>query len=207
MLREVLGVLRDAAAVEVGDAEVEQDVEEVREVEQGLVGAVGGVAEEVLHLAVDAENPEGLHQQVEKQQEDDIFDEAVLHGLDIPRGKSRKKTLSKRFSVSILEIMCIFTRFFLTRAMNKEQEDIEVLEEELVENEKSLLLINDDVNTFEYVIDTLMKVCHHTREQAETCAWITHYKGKCAIMHGTFEELKPYYDILLGHQLTVKITD
>ena len=42
--------------------------------------------------------------------------------------------------------------------MNKEQEDIEVLEEELVENEKSLLLINDDVNTFEYVIDTLMKV-------------------------------------------------
>ena len=82
--------------------------------------------------------------------------------------------------------------------MNKEQEDIEVLEEELVENEKSLLLINDDVNTFEYVIDTLMKVC---------CAWITHYKGKCAVMHGSFEELKPYYDILLAHQLTVKITD
>ena len=52
--------------------------------------------------------------------------------------------------------------------MNKEQEDIEVLEEEQVENEKSLLLINDDVNTFEYVIDTLMKVCHHTREQAES---------------------------------------
>ena len=99
--------------------------------------------------------------------------------------------------------------------MNKEQEmiqpgtltDVDVLEEELVENEKCLLLINDDVNTFEYVIDTLMKVCHHTREQAETCAWITHYKGKCAVMHGSFEELKPYYDILLGHQLTVKITD
>ena len=52
--------------------------------------------------------------------------------------------------------------------MNKEQESVDVLEEELVENEKSLLLINDDVNTFEYVIDTLMKVCHHTREQAET---------------------------------------
>ena len=52
--------------------------------------------------------------------------------------------------------------------MNKEQENVDVLEEELVENEKSLLLINDDVNTFEYVIDTLMKVCHHSREQAET---------------------------------------
>ena len=76
---EVLRILRDGAAVEVGDAEVEQNIKEVREVEEGLVGAVGGVAEDVLHLAVDAENPERLHQQVEKQQEDDIFDEAVLH--------------------------------------------------------------------------------------------------------------------------------
>ena len=91
--------------------------------------------------------------------------------------------------------------------MNKEQEFTDTLVDELVENEKSLMLINDDVNTFEYVIDTLMKVCHHTHEQAETCTWITHYKGKCAIMHGSFEELKPYYDILLAHQLTVKIED
>ena len=79
MLREVFRVLGDVAAVEVGDAEVEEDIEEVGEIEERLVGAVGGVAEQVLHLAVDAENPEWLHQQVEKQQEDDIFDEAVLH--------------------------------------------------------------------------------------------------------------------------------
>ena len=79
MFREVLRVLCDGTAVEVGDAEVEQDVEEVGEVEQRLIGAVGGVAEDVLHLTVDAENPERLHQQVEKQQEDDILDEAVLH--------------------------------------------------------------------------------------------------------------------------------
>ena len=110
--------------------------------------------------------------------------------------------------LSLLWKLCVFLpRENCFLEMNKEQESVDVLEEELVENEKSLLLINDDVNTFEYVIDTLMKVCHHTREQAETCAWITHYKGKCAVMHGTFEELKPYYDILLGHQLTVKITD
>lgn len=89
--------------------------------------------------------------------------------------------------------------------MNKEQEDVDVLEEELVENEKSLLLINDDVNTFEYVIRTLMEVCEHRREQAETCAWITHYKGKCAIKHGSFDELKPYYDAMLERHLTVKI--
>ena len=113
----------------------------------------------------------------------------------------------KRFSCLVWEKCVFLPPEKPTYRMNKEQEDIEVLEEELVENEKCLLLINDDVNTFEYVIDTLMKVCHHTREQAETCAWITHYKGKCAVMHGSFEELKPYYDILLGHQLTVKITD
>ena len=86
---EVLRVLRDVAAVEVGDAEVEQDVEEVGKVKQGLVGAVGGVAEDVLHLTVDAENPERLHQQVEKQQENDIFYEAVLH-CDIVRFAPQK---------------------------------------------------------------------------------------------------------------------
>ncbi len=91
--------------------------------------------------------------------------------------------------------------------MNKEQEDIEVMEQQETENEKALLLINDDVNTFDYVINTLMKVCHHTREQAETCAWITHYKGQCAVMHGSFDELKPYYDLLLAHHLTAKISD
>ena len=89
--------------------------------------------------------------------------------------------------------------------MNKEQEVVDVLEEELVENEKSLVLINDDVNTFEHVIRTLMEVCEHSREQAETCAWITHYKGRCAVRHGSFEELKPYYDALLERQLTANI--
>ena len=89
--------------------------------------------------------------------------------------------------------------------MNKEQEDVDVLEEELIENEKSLILINDDVNTFEHVIKSLMEVCGHTHEQAETCAWITHYKGKCAVMHGSFNELKPYYDALFERLLIVKI--
>lgn len=89
--------------------------------------------------------------------------------------------------------------------MNKEQESVDVMTEELIEEEKSLLLHNDDHNTFEYVIQTLVEVCDHTYEQAETCAWITHYKGKCAIKHGTFDELKPYYDAMLNHQLYVSI--
>ena len=79
MLREVFRVLRHSTAVEVGDAEVEEDIEKVGKVKKGLVGAVRSIAKQVLHLTVDAENPERLHQQVEKQQENDIFDEAVLH--------------------------------------------------------------------------------------------------------------------------------
>ena len=55
------------------------------------------------------------------------------------------------------------------------------------------------------VIEVLMKVCHHTLEQAETCAMITHYKGKCAVKSGTYEELEPYYISLLNHHLYAKI--
>lgn len=76
---------------------------------------------------------------------------------------------------------------------------------ELLDNERSLLLLNDDVNTFDYVIEVLMQVCHHTLEQAETCAMITHYKGKCSVKSGTYEELEPYYISLLNHHLYAKI--
>ena len=76
---------------------------------------------------------------------------------------------------------------------------------ELLDNKRSLLLLNDDVNTFDYVIEVLMKVCHHTLEQAETCAMITHYKGKCSVKSGTYEELEPYYISLLNHHLYAKI--
>ena len=89
--------------------------------------------------------------------------------------------------------------------MNKEQEISETLTDELVEDEKTLLLLNDDYNTFEYVIQTLMEVCEHSFEQAETCAWITHYKGKCPIRHGSYDELKPYYVAMCDRHLYVTI--
>jgi len=89
--------------------------------------------------------------------------------------------------------------------MEKEKHQYGNSTDELLEDEKSLILVNDDVNTFDYVIDTLIEVCNHTREQAETCAWITHYKGRCAVKSGSFEELKPYYDSLLNHHLIAKI--
>ena len=89
--------------------------------------------------------------------------------------------------------------------MNQEKYSYNEDDTELLDEEKSLILLNDDVNTFDYVIEVLMKVCHHTLEQAETCAMITHYKGKCSVMSGTYEELEPYYISLLNHHLYAKI--
>ena len=89
--------------------------------------------------------------------------------------------------------------------MNQEKYSYEEESVELLDEEKTLLLLNDDVNTFDYVIEVLVKVCHHTLEQAETCAMITHYKGKCGVKSGTYEDLEPYYISLLNHHLYAKI--
>ena len=54
-----------------------------------------------------------------------------------------------------------------------------------------LVVFNDDVNTFDHVIATLIRVCDHTPEQAEQCTLLIHYKGKCPVKNGTFDFLKP----------------
>lgn len=54
-----------------------------------------------------------------------------------------------------------------------------------------LVVFNDDVNTFDHVIDTLVRVCKHTLEQAEQCTLLIHYTGRCAVKSGTLEFLKP----------------
>ncbi|MBO0947081.1 ATP-dependent Clp protease adaptor ClpS [Fibrella forsythiae] len=64
--------------------------------------------------------------------------------------------------------------------------------DEVVETEVyNLVVFNDEVNTFEYVIDTLIEVCEHSPEQAEQCTLLIHYKGKCTVKNGGFEELVP----------------
>lgn len=70
---------------------------------------------------------------------------------------------------------------------------------------KQLILFNDEINDFDFVISSLMEVCLHTHEQAEQCAMIAHYKGKCAVRNGTFVELKPMYDALTRRNLTMEI--
>lgn len=76
---------------------------------------------------------------------------------------------------------------------------------ESLSKEKFLILYNDEVNSFEFVIETLIDVCGHQPEQAEQCAIITHTKGKCDIKKGTFNNLKPIKDILLLKGLSVVI--
>ena len=70
-----------------------------------------------------------------------------------------------------------------------------------------LIVWNDDVNTFEWVIETLIEVCGHSPEQAEQCSYLIHYKGKCAVKHGEYDELKPMCDAITerGIGATVEI--
>ena len=58
------------------------------------------------------------------------------------------------------------------------------------QQESFLVLHNDEVNTFEFVMETLVDVCKHSMNQAEQCAMITHYKGKCEVLKGELSELK-----------------
>ena len=80
----------------------------------------------------------------------------------------------------------------------------------LTEEEESCHLVvwNDEVNTFDWVIDTLMEVCGHAREQAEQCAYFIHYKGKYAVKHGSYDILKPQCDAITerGINATVEVT-
>ena len=85
----------------------------------------------------------------------------------------------------------------------KIQEDIDVLEQETHKHE--IILHNDDVNTFDHVIDSLILVCDHTDIQAEQCAWLVHLKGKCTVKSGDYEFLKPRCSKLLSLGLSAEI--
>lgn len=71
--------------------------------------------------------------------------------------------------------------------------------------ERNLVLFNDEVNTFDFVIESLVKVCGHEPLQAEQCAIIVHFKGKCTVKQGEFEKLEPMCTALLDRGLTAEI--
>jgi ATP-dependent Clp protease adaptor protein ClpS len=68
-----------------------------------------------------------------------------------------------------------------------------------------IVLFNDDVNTFDHVIQTLVDACNHTFEQAEQCSLLVHYKGKCTVKTGPYDDLKPRCSKLLQAGLSAEI--
>lgn len=75
---------------------------------------------------------------------------------------------------------------------------------ELVEN-KDLIVYNDDFNTFDHVIESLIKVCQHKPIQAEQCTWIIHHNGKCQVKRGDYETLEPMCTALLDRGISAEI--
>ncbi|QOI96479.1 MAG: ATP-dependent Clp protease adaptor ClpS [Flammeovirgaceae bacterium] len=89
--------------------------------------------------------------------------------------------------------------------VTREQELVDVLEVVETTDLLDLVVFNDDFNTFDHVIDTLIRVCRHTVEQAEQCTWIIHHKGKCTVKHGTLAELKPMRDAICEAGIDARI--
>ncbi len=77
--------------------------------------------------------------------------------------------------------------------------------QEITTKNNEIILYNDDVNTFDHVIETLMRVCEHTPEQAEQCSLIVHYNGKCTVKTGPMDKLKPQCTQLLEAGLNAEI--
>ena len=91
------------------------------------------------------------------------------------------------------------------RSAAQEQESVEVLDEVVAADVRDLVVFNDDVNTFDHVIRTLVKVCSHTPEQAEQCAMIVHYRGKCTVKNGSLQELRPMRDAICEAGIDARI--
>tara|TARA_R110000868_G_scaffold349526_2_gene610858 strand:- start:611 stop:886 length:276 start_codon:yes stop_codon:yes gene_type:complete len=87
----------------------------------------------------------------------------------------------------------------------REKTSEELLLEEEVSTQNEIVLFNDDVNTFDHVIETLIYACDHTSEQAEQCALLVHYKGKCTVKTGLYDDLKPRCSMLLEAGLSAEI--
>ncbi|WP_242087439.1 ATP-dependent Clp protease adaptor ClpS [Aestuariivivens sediminis] len=88
---------------------------------------------------------------------------------------------------------------------SKEKTLEDILLKEKVGTQNEIVLYNDDVNTFDHVIETLIYACDHTAEQAEQCSIIVHYKGKCTVKTGSYNDLKPRCTMLLDAGLSAEI--
>ena len=92
---------------------------------------------------------------------------------------------------------------FYDNPQREYQEEVALLEQE--DEVYKLVLHNDDVNTFDFVIECLIEICKHTLEQAEQCTILVHYKGKCTVKTGSMELPKPTHEKLISRGLTSEI--
>ena len=90
---------------------------------------------------------------------------------------------------------------FSTKEKTQSEEDILLEESKKFE----LVLFNDEVNTFDWVIQSLIEVCEHEPTQAEQSAYIVHYKGKCTVKSGDWKDLVPVHRELSNRELSVEV--
>ena len=109
--------------------------------------------------------------------------------LNCPRRK-------KKITIFVLKPLSMST---------KERLQESLLVDELEQEVNEIVLFNDDVNTFDHVIQTLIDVCEHTPEQAEQCSLIVHFNGKCTVKTGEYTDLKPRCTRLLQAGLSAEI--
>ncbi len=83
------------------------------------------------------------------------------------------------------------------------EEKISVLDQ--LVSERDLIVYNDDFNTFDFVIEALVKVCKHDKLQAEQCTLLIHHTGKCQVKRGEYKELQPMCTALLERGITAEI--
>jgi ATP-dependent Clp protease adaptor protein ClpS len=88
---------------------------------------------------------------------------------------------------------------------DQHQYDEDLVLDKLLNSNNSILLYNDEVNTFDHVIDSLCKYCDHDSVQAEQCAWIVHNNGKCLVKSGAYDDLLPICNALKDNGLSAQI--
>lgn len=114
---------------------------------------------------------------------------------------------------NIPQVVCLSKSLLTFTSENKElmnpmhgtESEVEVLDEVSTDKASKLVLFNDEVNTFDFVIDSLIDVCGHDPIQAEQCTLLVHYTGKCAVKEGQFNVLEPLCTGLLDRGLSAEI--
>ncbi len=90
-------------------------------------------------------------------------------------------------------------------AATETQVEEDILTDVVLEDEWNLVLFNDNHNTFDHVINCLVDICGHDALQAEQCAMVVHFKGKCTVKSGEYDELAPIFKSLSEKDLTVEL--